>query len=59
MEPTELQLRSLYRQCYTLTYVMLQPIYLVCLDERTNNLFVLAGYEETIELEIFPNGEVR
>jgi hypothetical protein len=34
---------------------MYQPIYIVRLDERTNNLYILAG--ETIEIEIYPNGQ--
>jgi hypothetical protein len=37
---------------------MLQPIHLICIDERTKNLYILAGYNEEIELEITPNGEV-
>jgi len=36
---------------------MYQPIYIVRLDERTNNLYSLAG--ETIEIEIYPNGQWR
>ncbi|WP_445300606.1 MULTISPECIES: DUF6888 family protein [unclassified Microcoleus] len=35
----------------------LQPIPLVCVDERTHNLFVLAGSDEEIEVKIAPNGE--
>lgn len=56
-EPTEAQLRSLYRQSHWLTNVVFQPIHVVRLDERTGNLFILAGREETIELEIKPTGE--
>jgi hypothetical protein len=33
---------------------MYQPIYIVRLDERTNNLYILAG--EAIEIEFDPNG---
>jgi hypothetical protein len=43
---------------YTLTNIMFQPIHIIRLDERTQNLFILAGHEENIELEITPNGEV-
>ena len=38
---------------------MLQPIHFVRLDERTANLFILAGYEETIEFEVNPDGFVE
>ena len=55
--PTAAQLESLYRTCYQLTYTMLQPIHLVCIDERTKNVYIIAGIEETIEIEISPNGE--
>ena len=58
-EPTDLQLRSLYRQCNWLTNVAFQPVYIVRMDERTANLFILAGREETIEFEIKPTGEIR
>ena len=34
-----------------------RPIYLVCLDKPTANVFILAG-EET-EIVIYPNGEWR
>jgi hypothetical protein len=54
--PTLKQLESLYRVCYQLTYVMLQPIHLVCVDERTKNIYLLAGYEEELEFQILPNG---
>lgn len=56
MEPTEAQLRSLYRQCHLLTNVMFHPVHIVRLDERTGNLFILAGREEAIEVEIDPQG---
>ncbi len=39
-----------------LTYLALQPIHLVCVDERTHNLFVLAGTDEDIEAKIARNG---
>lgn len=56
--PTSAQLQALYRISYQLTYVMLQPIHLVCIDERTQNLFILAGQNEDIEFQITLNGEV-
>ncbi|MEH2399319.1 MAG: hypothetical protein V7K17_18620 [Nostoc sp.] len=37
---------------------MLQPIYLICVDNRTRNLYILAGYDEEIEFQILPNGEL-
>jgi hypothetical protein len=55
--PTAKQLESLYSICYQLTYVMLQPIHLICVDNRTHNLYILAGYDEEIEFQIVPNGE--
>ncbi len=57
-EPIAAQLRSLYIQTYRLTNIFLQPIHMVRLDERTGNLFILAGVEESIELEIDPQGEL-
>ena len=57
-EPTVAQLRSLYRHGYQLTEVFLQPIHMVRIDERTGNLFILAGTEESIELEIDPEGQL-
>lgn len=56
--PTSAQLESLYRVSYQLTFIMLQPIHLVCVDRRTLNVYVLAGYGEDLEFEIIPNGEV-
>jgi hypothetical protein len=57
-EPTVAQLKSLYRQSQWLTNVAFAPIHIVRLDERTGNLFILAGTEETIELQINPTGEL-
>lgn len=57
-EPTAVQLQSLYRQCHWLTNVGLHPIHIVRLDERTGNIFILAGREESIELEIKSDGEL-
>ncbi|MFE1744600.1 DUF6888 family protein [Coleofasciculus sp. H7-2] len=56
--PTNAQLRGLYRLSYWLTYIMLVPIHLVCIDDRTSNLYVLAGNTENLEFQITPNGEV-
>ncbi len=36
---------------------MLQPIHLICVDDRTLNVYILAGYNEEIEFQILPNGE--
>lgn len=55
--PTAKQLESLYRVCYQLTYAMLQPIHLICVDNRTRNVYILAGYDEEIEFQILPSGE--
>jgi hypothetical protein len=56
--PTNSQLRGLYRLSYWLTYLMLQPIHLICIDDRTSNLYVLAGNTENLEFQITPDGEV-
>jgi hypothetical protein len=56
--PTNVQLKCLYRIGYQLTYIMFQPIHLICMDNRTQNLFILAGENEDIEFEVTPNGEV-
>jgi hypothetical protein len=56
--PTSAQLASLYRVSYQLTFTMLQPIHLICLDGRTLNVYVLAGYDEELEFQILPNGEL-
>jgi hypothetical protein len=55
--PTAFQLQSLYRVGYQLTYTMLQPIHLICIDNRTRNVYTLAGYDEELEFQILPNGE--
>ncbi len=47
--PTDAQLRCLYRIGYQLTYVLFQPIHLICIDGRTQNLYILAGQNEEIE----------
>lgn len=56
--PTDAQLRGLYHLSYWLTYIMLQPVHLVCIDDRTNNLYILAGDTENLEFQITQNGEV-
>ncbi|MFM7427157.1 MAG: DUF6888 family protein [Elainella sp.] len=56
--PTNAQLESLYRISYRLTFILLQPIHLICLDQRTRNLYILAGPSEDLELEILPNGDL-
>jgi hypothetical protein len=56
--PTTAQLQSLYRISYQLTYPMLQPIHLVCVDARTRNVYILAGYEEELEFQILLSGEI-
>jgi hypothetical protein len=58
-EPTTEELRSLYRLCHLLTNVMFHPIHIVRLDERTLNLFILAGQNEEIEFEIQPNRSIE
>jgi hypothetical protein len=55
--PTAVQLETLYPVAYQLTYIMLQLIHLICVDRRTRNVYVLAGYEEEIEFQILPNGD--
>jgi hypothetical protein len=50
LQPRVEQLQSLYRLCYQLTNVMFQPIHIVRLDERSLNIFILAGQNEEIEL---------
>jgi hypothetical protein len=55
LEPTPKQLQALYRRCVAASNLM-QPINVVRMDERSKRIFVLIG--DTIEVEIFPNGEV-
>lgn len=56
--PTAAQLKSLYRISYQITFMMLNPIHLICVDPRTLNVYVLAGYNENLEFEILPKVEV-
>jgi hypothetical protein len=55
MEPTSEQLKQLYRVLTWLTRMYL-PVYLVTLNERTDNIVVIAG-EETVVV-INPEAEV-
>jgi hypothetical protein len=55
--PTTEQLKTLYQIGFWLTYRIMQPIVLICIDARTRNLFILAGNDETIE--ILPNGRIQ
>ncbi len=57
-ELPQAQLQKLYELCHILTNVMFQPIHIIRLDERTGNLFILAGREETIEFEVDAKGEL-
>lgn len=56
--PTSVQLQRFYDQCYRLTNMFLQPIHLVRMDDRTGNLYILAGTEESIEVEIDSQGDL-
>jgi hypothetical protein len=56
--PNAAQLESLYFVSYQLTYTMFQPIHLICVDQRTRNVYVMAGHDEGLEFQILPNGEV-
>ncbi len=56
--PTEQQLIKLYILCNTITNIAFQPIHIVRLDERTGNLFILAGKSEEIELQITKDGKL-
>ncbi|MEH2192393.1 MAG: hypothetical protein V7K98_06955 [Nostoc sp.] len=59
LQPRVEQLQSLYRLCHPLTNVMFQPVHIVRLDERSLNIFILAGQDEGIELEIKPDGSIE
>ena len=54
--PTSAQLQKRYVVCHQLSNTVFQPIHIVRLDERTGNIFILAGREE--EIEILPNGDL-
>lgn len=55
-QPTQEQLRESYRVCSNLTNMYL-PIQLVRLDQRSEEVYILAGRE--LEFLIRPNGKVR
>ncbi len=56
--PNNQQLNKLYIICYTITNMMLQPIHMVRQDERTGNLFIIAGSKEEIEVKINLEGNI-
>jgi hypothetical protein len=56
--PTSEQLEALYCLSYGLTFTMFQPIHLVSMDDRTDNLYMLAGRDEEIEFQIDRQGEI-
>lgn len=58
INPTSVQLQRLYDQCYRLTNMFLQPLHLVRIDDSTGNLYILAGAEESIEVEIDSQGDL-
>ena len=55
MEPTSEQLKQLYRVLTWLTRMYL-PVYLVSLDELTDNIVVIAGEETVVIINL--EGEV-
>ncbi len=55
--PTAKQLESLYRVGYQITYLMFQPIHLICVDVRTRNVYILAGDNEELEFQILASGD--
>jgi hypothetical protein len=59
LEPTPAQLVSLYHVCYFLTNQAFQPLHIVKIDETTKNIFLLAGNDESIEVQILPNGRLK
>jgi hypothetical protein len=56
--PNSIQLARLYNLSYQITYRMFQPIHMVCVDQRTRNLCILAGHDDDLEFEIALDGEV-
>lgn len=59
MEPNQEQAQGLYRLCYRLTNAIYpswqyKAIELVRMDERTENLYLLAG--DSLDFEIKPTG---
>lgn len=55
MEPTIAQLKQMYRICQSLTQMYI-PVYLITIDWRSKDLFILAGNE--IEVTITLEGNV-
>lgn len=53
--PTEIQAIRCFMMCQRITNMYL-PLYLVRLDERTGNIFILAG--EELQVLIDENGEI-
>jgi len=43
---------------YAIALLNLRLIHLICLDARTLNVYILAGYDEELEFQILPNGEL-
>ncbi|WP_445214850.1 DUF6888 family protein [Brasilonema sp. UFV-L1] len=56
MNPTPEQLKAFYATCVRASN-MFQSINVVRMDERTKRIYILI--EDTIQIEIYPNGEVR
>ncbi|WP_409350549.1 DUF6888 family protein [Synechocystis salina] len=54
--PTSAQQSTCFILSYWLTKLYL-PVYLIQIDERTKDIFLLAGEEN--EIVIFPNGKWR
>lgn len=57
--PTTKQLEKLYVIVNFLTFKGYQPITIVCIDPRTQNIFILAGTNDEIEIEIKPDGGLK
>jgi hypothetical protein len=51
-EPTVAQLQALYARCYWITNLAFQPIHIIRMDERTGNIYILAGREESLDFQI-------
>lgn len=37
---------------------MLQPIHIICVDDRTLNIYILAETNEELEFQILPDGDL-
>lgn len=55
--PNDAQLRGLYRLSYWLTYIMLQPIHLVCIDDRTSKRTVYLDFSALSDEDLVLNAE--